>query len=77
MGEEIVPDSVVARLGNQRPRVEDALVKVPPIEDWIVVPRYIERCAKAINNRVDYLLRDSHRRSESSERATCPSQLTA
>ena len=70
VGEEIGSNSVVARFGDQRPRIEGTLVEVPPVEDWIMVLRFVERCAEAIDNRVYYLLGDSHCGSGSSERTS-------
>ena len=70
MREEVTSNSVIARFGNQRPRIEDALVEIPPVEDWIVVSRFVKRRTEAIDNRVDYLLGHPHRGSGGSEHAS-------
>jgi len=67
VGEEVESDAVVARFGDQRPGIEDTLVEVPPVEDWIMVTRLVKRYAKVIDNRIDYLLRDPHREPGGSE----------
>jgi hypothetical protein len=70
VGEEVESNSVVARFGDQRPRVQDFLVEVPPVEERIVLPRFVKRYAEVIDNRVDYLLGDSHRGPENADRAS-------
>ena len=70
VGEEVKSNTVVARFGDKGPGIEDALIEVPPVEDWIMVLRFVERHTKGIDDRVDYLLRDSHRSTVGSAVAT-------
>ena len=73
MGEEVISNAVVAPLGDKSQRVENALVEVPPVEDWVVALRLVKRYTEVIDDRVDYLLRDSHLASGGSEDVPPPS----
>ena len=73
MGKEVISNAVVAPLGDKSQRVENTLVEVPPVEDWVVALRLVKRYTEVIDDRVDYLLRDSHLASGGSENVPPPS----
>ena len=67
VGEEVIPNAVVARLGDQSPRIQRTPVEVPPVEDWVMTMWLVEWYAEVVDDPVHYLLRYSHRASASSE----------